>query len=58
MAENFGDGTVRDFGDCIRDAAIASGSSDSEADSGNMEQLREEGDVFFAGGSTHSGQAL
>ena len=54
MAENFGDGTVRDFGDCIRDAAIGSGSSDSEADSGNMEQLWEEGDVFFAGGSSHS----
>ena len=42
----FGDGAVGDFGDGIRDDPIASGSSNSVGDSGNLEQLGEEGDVF------------
>ena len=40
---DFGDGAVRDFGDGIRD----DGSSNSVGDSGNMEQLGEEGDGFL-----------
>ena len=43
MVEDFGDGAVRDFGDGIRDE----GSSNSVGDSGNMEQLGEEGDGFL-----------
>ena len=43
MVEDFGDGAVRDFGDGIRD----DGSSNSVGDSGNMEQLGEEGDGFL-----------
>ena len=51
MVEDFADSAIRDAGDGIRDDAIASGSSNSVGDSGNLEQLGEEGDVFFAGGS-------
>ena len=55
---DFGDGMVEDFGDVmvknradavrdLRDDAIASGSSNSVGDSGNMEQFGEEGDGFL-----------
>ena len=59
MVEDFGDSAIRDFGvvmvknnraDAVRDLwddAIASGSSNSVGDSGNMEQFREEGDAFL-----------
>jgi len=56
---DFGNGMVEDFGDVmvknnradavrdLRDDAIASGSSNSVGDSGNMEQFGEEGDGFL-----------
>ena len=59
MVEDFGDSAIGDFGvvmvknnraDAVRDLrddAIASGSSNSVGDSGNMEQFREEGGAFL-----------
>ena len=47
MVEDFWNGPDVDFGDGIRDDAIASGSSNSVGDSGNMKKFGEEGDGFL-----------
>ena len=48
MVGDFGDGAVGDFGEgMVQDDAIATGISNSERDSGNVEQFGEEGDGFL-----------